>query len=417
MDDRRRVQWRRRGTARRHRGALGAIIAAVLAVPAARAERFPGGDDEVALEVVSRGVQRLIEMQEGERRAEWPYEGVYRVREGEAREPVIPIGYRVGGTSIVATALIEAERALAALPAEPEGDDARNTRRRAVERAIAFVAASIDHPLMSPDDIPGTYDVRGWGYTYGLSFLLLALRADLVTHDSSDDVSDAIEFFIEGIEATEIPEEGGWNYARRGGFDGRGEPSPFMTAPTLLALFQARSQGFDVEDDVVERGLKSLERARQDSGAYVYSGRSRAADDRAQVPGATARMAAAETALLLAGRSSVDRVRGSIDAFIVHWEWLDQRRAQPGTHVGPYGIAPYYFYFGHYHAAMAVELLPEQDRAEYRRRVHELLLRNRLDDGTWNDRVFDRSANYGTAMAILALVMKDMDPHARWAAE
>jgi hypothetical protein len=393
------------------------MLAVVFASSVARAEQLPATDDEVALEVVSRGVLRLVELQEGDERAEWPYEGVYRVREGEAREPVIPIGYRVGGTSIVGSAMIEAERTLAASPGDPGSDDARIARRRAVERAIAFVAASIDQPLMSPDDIPGTYDVRGWGYTYGLSFLLLALRADFVADDSGDDVSDAIEFFIEGIEATEIPEDGGWNYARRGGFDDRSDPSPFMTAPTLIALFQAKSQGFDVDDDVVERGLKSLERARQDSGAYVYSGRSRAADDRSQVPGAAARMAAAETALLLAGRSSVDRVRGSIDAFIVHWDWLDQRRAQPGTHIGPYGIAPYYFYFGHFHAAMAVELLPEIDREEYRRRLRNLLIRNRLDDGTWNDRVFERSANYGTAMAIMALVMKDIEPPARWTAE
>ena len=37
---------------------------------------------------------------------EWPYQGVYRIRKDGAS--VIPMGYRIGGTSITATALLEA---------------------------------------------------------------------------------------------------------------------------------------------------------------------------------------------------------------------------------------------------------------------------------------------------------------------
>ena len=128
-------------------------------------------------------------------------------------------------------------------------------------------------------------------------------------------------------------------------------------------------------------------------------------------------MLAAETALFLAGRSSADRVRGAVDAFIVHWEWLDKRRAQTGTHVAPYGVAPYYFYYAHYFAAQAIELLPEHERDEYRRRYRELLFSVRLADGTWNDRVFERSSAYGTAMSMMSLMMPEMDAPAGWSAE
>jgi hypothetical protein len=38
----------------------------------------------------------------------------------------------------------------------------------------------------------------------------------------------------------------------------------------------------------------------------------------------------------------------------------------------------------------------------------------RREDGTWNDRVFDRTANFGTAMAIMALMMPDTPPPATW---
>jgi hypothetical protein len=33
-----------------------------------------------------------------------------------------------------------------------------------------------------------------------------------------------------------------------------------------------------------------------------------------------------------------------------------------------------------------------------------VILRTRDGDGTWNDRVFPRSRNYGTAMIVLALL-------------
>jgi len=386
-------------------GRLGAAAMALLLAGGAGAERQR--DDIDVSVAIDAAVRRLLDMQEGDANAEWPYEGVYRVPSPTRKAMVIPIGYRVGGTSICAMALTLAPG---------YEDDAR--RRDAVERAAGFVVRSVDHPLMSHENIVGTYDVRGWGYTYGLTFLLHLQRRDLVPDAvSKDQIDHAVRFFIKGIEATEIPQSGGWNYARRGGFDQPGPMSPFMTAPTLLALYEAKRQGYDVDAALVERALDALERARLDSGAYVYSGTARRVNDRAKVPGAIGRMAAAELALRLAGRSSAADLRGAVDAFIVHWEWLDKRRAQHGTHVAPYGIAPYYFYFAHYYAAMAVEALPAQDRDEYRRRVRELIFDVRLEDGTWNDRVFKRSANYGTAMAMMTLRMPDAPPPAPWNAD
>jgi len=58
--------------------------------------------------------------------------------------------------------------------------------------------------------------------------------------------------------------------------------------------------------------------------------------------------------------------------------------------------------------------LPDPDRAEYRRRVRELLLATRGEDGTWNDRVFRQSAAYGTSMAVLSMMMTKTRSPARW---
>ena len=74
--------------------------------------------------------------------------------------------------------------------------------------------------------------------------------------------------------------------------------------------------------------------------------------------------------------------------------------ANPG--VNP-GIAPYYFFYAHRFAAQAIEFLPEAERAGYRAKLYSLLWHVREEDGGWNDRVFPRSENFGTAMTLFAL--------------
>ncbi|MCI0365134.1 MAG: terpene cyclase/mutase family protein [Phycisphaerales bacterium] len=345
--------------------------------------------------LISEGVGHILAAQEGENRAEWPYEGVYRVG-GQ-----IPIGYRIGGTAICAMALVQAP--------DYQKDEARLL---AVERAVKFIVEASRDPLMGPE-YDGGYDVRGWGYTYGLTFLLRARSLEAIPAALSDQVEVAIKFFIDAIQKTEISEVGGWNYARGKGRDAVSPPSPFMTAPTLQAMFEAKAAGFEVDGDVVKRALDALERSRTPTGSFRYSGID-GDKSRESVPGSIGRMAASETTLFLAGRSSQANIRSAVDAFIVHWSWLDKRRAQEGTHAAPYGIAPYYFYYAHYYAAQAVELLPEHERQEYRRRIRELLMSVRLPGGTWNDRVFERSSNYGTAMALMALTMPQTPRPAEW---
>jgi hypothetical protein len=115
-------------------------------------------------------------------------------------------------------------------------------------------------------------------------------------------------------------------------------------------------------------------------------------------------MCAVEVALARAGKGDEKRLRFAVDRFFEFWPELEKRRKKTGTHVAPYGVAPYYFFYAFTHAAAAIELLPEQGRAADRVRFRELLFQVRDKDGTWNDRVFARSAAFGTAMSVLALL-------------
>ncbi len=358
-------------------------------------------------DALKRGIAALVDCQEsyaqkGESasavKREWPYEGVYRVK------GAIPIGYRVGGTAIVATALIEASSGEPTVPA-----------RAAIERGLDFVLEGLGDPRMTAQFVEG-YDVRGWGHAYALGFLLRLRSAQLVPEKRAPEVEAAVDALVPMLQTTQIGGRGGWNYSRPAGHDS--DASTFMTAPTLQFLFEARQQGETVDAAVIERGLKTLEDARLGTGAFQYGSDKKAQNGNGfeDVPGAIGRMAACEVTLLLAGRGSVDRVRGSLDAFFEHWEWLEKRRKQDGTHVPPYMIAPYYFFYAHRHAAQAIECLPEAERAAYRAQLNALLWQVREKSGGWNDRVFPRSEAFGTAMTLLALREPSLPRPAGWQA-
>jgi len=345
-------------------------------------------DQKTLDDAVKASIGALLKMQEGDGKAEWPYEGVYRV-DGQ-----IPAGYRYGGTSITALALTR-------MP----GYDKDPARQEAVKRAIAFVVKAPSHPLIKEETYDAGYDVRGWAYTYGLQFLVEMKTRELIpTKELKDDAEKAILSFINAINKTAIPKNGGWNYARGAGRNNPASTSTFMTPPTLQALFAAKAAGYGVDEKVIGDALDALEKSRNSvTKEIVYAGEG-GKNPKDNTGGAGGRMTCAETVLLLAGRGSVDNVRNAVNTFITRWEELDKRRQMSGTHVGAYSVAPYYFYFAHFSAAQAIEQLPEAERPALREKCNRLLFSVRQEDGTWNDRVFKRSANFGTSFACMAIL-------------
>ena len=359
------------------------------------------------LDVAAATEQALVAMLAREEEGgQWPYEGVYREDRG-----ALPQGYRVGGTSISILGMVCA-------PGYREDD----ARKQAVDRALRFVLKTLDVERMQ-EGFQGGYDVRGWGHIYALTCLLYLDDFDLVPAALRAQVDQRIPWLTQVLVDSAIPQSGGWNYSRRRGYmSPRNRASTFMTAPALQALFHAKARGHDVPDDVVEQALASLERARSQGGGYAYGApedsRNEVADDALgmmdKTPSAAARAAVCETTLMLAGRGDAARHAAAVRLFFEHWDDLAVRKSQRGTHIPPYGIAPYYFLFGHMYCAQAIELLADEAlRDECRQKMRVMLARSVEEDGSWNDRQFGRSAGYGTAMALLAMHMPRLPrPHA-----
>lgn len=352
-------------------------------------------------------VKGLMQLYEGDNNDEWPYEGVYREDRGN-----LPVGYRIGGTSIVCLGMIAA-------PGYPRDE----ARQAAVEKGLKFVLGALEHDRMSKAFIGG-YDVRGWGHIYALQMLLHLTDQEFVPKELAAEVKKKTAWLVGALVESAIPTAGGWNYSRRAGYPSpNNRASTFMTPAALQALFHAKARGHGVPDGVVNEALAALDRARSKEGGYGYGAAQGSRNDVAdaelgmmdKTPGSAARATICESTLLLAGRGDLARLQSAIDRFFEHWDDLAVRKSQRGTHIKPYGIAPYYFLFGHVYAAQAIELLPDGGlRQEYRARMQKVLARSREDDGTWNDRQFARSAGYGTAMALLTMHMSRLPKPAKW---
>lgn len=332
--------------------------------------------DVESAKLIRRATTQLIKIQEAD--GAWPYEGVYRVRRK------IPVGYRIGGTSIVCTSLLYA--------------DDRPESTAAIERGVAAILKDLDNELMKPDT-RDAYDVRVWGHIYALDFFCRirgSKRLDSVREKTDPWIPKLVE-----ILKTEQIADGGWNYA------GRRRHASFVTAPAVQALLLAKQQGENIPDSVFEKAKEVLKSSRTEAGAFQYSG---TAERRpAALPGSIARSAVCESTLMLLGEGKVDHLRGAIDAFHEHWDELEKRRKKTGTHKPPFNVAPYYFYYGHRYLAQSIQFLPESEKAAATQKFVTVLLKTRDDDDTWNDRVFDRSKAYGTAMSVLAL-LNDRSP-------
>ena len=169
--------------------------------------------------VTTTAIAELLRLPEGEGGDEWPYEGVYREDGGK-----LPIGYRIGGTSIVCLGLVAAPGY--------QGDKARQA---AVAKGLAFVCKTLEVDRMAID-FKGGYDVRGWAHIYALEMLLHLTDFHVVPQDQRAEVAKKTKFLVRALVESAIPSGGGWNYSRRAGYlSPKNRASTFMTPAALQA--------------------------------------------------------------------------------------------------------------------------------------------------------------------------------------
>ncbi|MEM6654345.1 MAG: hypothetical protein AAF596_00950 [Planctomycetota bacterium] len=192
-----------------------------------------------------------------------------------------------------------------------------------------------------------------------------------------------------------------------------GSPNSFTTATGLIALHEARELGVTYPESKVEKGVESLLRQRFPDFSYAYGeylmrmprmGINRPA-------GSLGRSQACNLALRyleeeVTGETLVtdDVLKTWLNRLYARNGWLSIGRKYPVPHEAPFGVAGYFYYYGHFYAALTLELLPDAERVYFQDHLAHLLLPLQEKDGSWWDYPFyNYHQQYGTAMAILSL--------------
>ncbi len=104
-------------------------------------------------------------------------------------------------------------------------------------------------------------------------------------------------------------------------------------------------------------------------------------------------------------RVTDDVIRHGVESFLTEHRFLDIARMRPVPHEAYYANAGYFYSFGHYYAALAIDELPADEREQWHARLRPHLLKTfRADGSTCDYQVNSYMAVASTSFAALALM-------------
>jgi len=278
-------------------------------------------------------------------------------------------GYKTAITSLSLMALMQWEEML-------EGP-----RRKAVKGALERGTKAI---LESMDEIRATS--KTFDFTYVLWFLL---RRYETTQDRK--LRAHVQKAVDGLAGAQY-EDGGWGYCNR--------TTSFNTGPALFLLARAKKQGFRVDDAVVERGIRVLQKMRVPDGVFHYTLK-KGFHWMSKPSMTTGRAPICAAALLLHGKARQGDVARTIDGFLKYEGELRKPVKVYYDSCSPDGHAGYHYFFAYHNAVTAVRALGDEGRGYLDRFYGGILSYVELDN-TWVDN-HSYGKVYGTSMAVLIL--------------
>ena len=300
--------------------------------------------------------------------------------------------FRAAVTSLCISALIETK------DPRPEVD-------AAIDRAEVWLYSHLSEVRRATGD--AIYNV--WCHGYAIQALV---RLDVRPGGSSDRHVRIKAFIDEQFDKLDryASIDGGWGY-----YDFRyqaKQPSSssisFVNAAVLVAFDEARRAGFAPPEKVVQKAIDATNRQRLPDMSYLYGEYLKWQPRRGinRPGGSLGRTQACNVALRMWGDETVtDQVLVDwLDRLFARNGWLDVGRKRPIPHESWFQVAGYFYYFGHYYAAYAIEMLPPEKRAGYQAHMARTLLPKQEKDGSWWDYpLYDYHQPYGTAFALMTL--------------
>jgi len=307
----------------------------------------------------------------------------------------IPGGYRAmyaGTTALCVMALCEAA------PDTPEVG-------QALQKAEQWLFETL--PKLRRDDIATIYSV--WAHAYSIQALLRLTDRFEGDVERSKKIHDFIELQIHLLGQYQSL-TGGWAYYER--FTTTRRPNlisnSFVTATVLIALHEAAEAGYDVPNRLPLLGMRSIREARHPDFSYGYYSLPIPEPTMPlhQKPSSLGRSQTCNAAMYLWGdkQTTLPIIRTWLDRLYARNGWLSRARKTQNPHESWFAVAGYFFYYGHYYAAICIDLLPAAERPHFQDNLAHILLPLQEKDGSWWDfPVFRYHQEYGTAFALMSL--------------
>ncbi|MCA9246904.1 MAG: terpene cyclase/mutase family protein [Planctomycetales bacterium] len=301
--------------------------------------------------------------------------------------------FRDATTSLCVSALIESQ------------DDRREVRE-AIDRGEAFLLENLPSLRRATGD--AIYNV--WGHAFSLQALarLHALRAGDSERQKQIVAAAQQQVDLLGRYASV---DGGWGY-----YDFRyqtKQPSSssisFTSATGIIALFEAREIGVEVPQSLLDKAVAAIQRQRKPDNSYAYGEylKMRPMLGINRPGGSLGRSQACNLALRRAGDDTIseDVLRVWLNRLFARNGWLSIGRKRPIPHESHFQVAGYFYYYGHFYAALCIDELPESDRPPFRDLMAQTLLPLQEKDGSWWDYpLYAYHQPYGTSFAVMSLV-------------
>jgi hypothetical protein len=276
----------------------------------------------------------------------------------------------------------------------------------AIDRAEAWLLEHLPHVRRAtPDAI-----YNNWAHAYSIQALVRMFKRHQGDKKLQKRIRALIDQQLDLLERYECV-DGGWCYYDLNAHTQRpsGSTISFVTATVLVALADAREIGVKPPEKLIQRAMDSIRRQRNPDFSYCY-GEYLKYSPRMGINrpgGSLGRSQACSLAMRLWGDKEVtDEVLITwLDRLFARNLWLDIGRKRPIPHESWFQVAGYFYYYGHYYAALCIEQLDPSERPRQQDQLAHVLLGHQEKDGSWWDFPFyDYHQQYGTALAIMALV-------------
>jgi hypothetical protein len=277
--------------------------------------------------------------------------------------------------------------------------------RRALERGEAWLLEQL--PKVRRSESVCIYNV--WTHAYGIQALVAMYRHKPGDEKRKQQIKEVILTQIDLLRRYESV-DGGWGYYdfRVGAKRPATDSTSFVTAAVLIAFREAKDIGIDIPDDLLKRGIASIKRQQKNDHSYLYG---EYLKWQPMMPinrpgGSLGRSQACNLALRVWGDQTITEtvITNWLDRLVVRNEWLSFGRKRPVPHESWFQVAGYFFYYGHYYAALCIDQLNAERARGYKGHLAAILLPLQEKDGSWWDYpLYNYHQQYGTAFALMTL--------------